>query len=70
MTTKGSKGLRLPANRGFSSNGSKQDMKVRGSQCLGSLLSGGNILLLDYFELSRDSIESVESKANYGKTRI
>ena len=48
-----------------------QDLKVRGESCLGSLPSGGNIL--DFFYFSRDSVESTESiefKANYGKTQL
>ena len=43
-----------------------QDLKVR---CLGSLPSGGNILhFLKFFCDSVESTDSIESKANYGKT--
>ena len=45
-----------------------QNLKVR---CLGSLPSGGKHF--GFFKFSCDSVEStdsIESKANYGKTRI
>ena len=46
---------------------------MQGNKALCSLPSRGNIFLLDFFKFSLDSVEStesIESKANYGKTRM
>ena len=64
MTIQGSKGLRLPGNRELA-----QTVACK-SEAPGSIPTGGNILLLDFFLFSRDAVEFYRMHLHLGKTQF